>query len=358
MKKRKWFFTVSLMLSFILGACANESLPEKGDMKSAQSSAISSSVVMEVEKSVADHVSPSVVVETEAIKISSEEQVRALYREEYDVDRVQTTEHGWLVEYHQLIDENVRELDWVFPSGWRTYLGAYDKDCVYEITGIAEVTVYTFGTNIFNGDRVMPRKMVYYPREGDYSGVGEGKELYLPLEQKWEFGRGGRNQLYQVRVGLKGLECSFIAPVDNMNDMMNFYVASTYIPRIETSFEKMGKSRTFTIRIVDTDLSSGELGPKITEHPGWHQDGWSMMMQEHLYPCTVPEGELDTESDWIKYGTIVQEGKDVLIALELANEVLGYRLESGDLCDGLVPYFNLEFTRNQNLLFPEEYLAQ
>lgn len=299
--------------------------------------------------------SASIPEAADEVEITSMEQVRGLYGTEYVVETVTRQENGWLVEYYQNTAPDVRELDWVFPSGWRTHIGTFESLRQYVVTGPAEVTVYTQGGDIFGTYLTMPQETVFYIREGDQYAADKVSDLYLPLTQDWTFGGGGRLELlYQARVGLTGLECSFMAPVDTMEHVMFFYTAATAIPRVETSFD--ADSRIFTIRMTNTLLSSGEIPVEVLEDSRWINDGWGEMVLSDLYPHSIPEGGLETESRWITDARLTQDGEDALITLTLSPEVVGYRLEAGNLGDDDMPYFNLEFTRVEQNLFPSEYL--
>ena len=285
-------------------------------------------------------------------EITTVEQVKNLYHEELTVDEVWKHEGGWLVEYHQNSAEDVRELEWVFPSGWRTYIGAFTETMQYEVTGPAEVTIYTQGDNIANSYRTMPQKEVSCAREGDDLAVWKKDELFLPLEESWTFGLVSRpEQLYQARVGLKGVECAFIPSGNNVEDFGGFFVASTSIPLVETGFEP--ESRQFTLRMKETALSSGGITP---EEIAEQERGGAPKIYRDLYPYSFPEGDLETDSRWITAAQLTQDGEDALITLTLAPEVVGYRLEADNLGDDDMPCFDLEFTRVERNLFPTEYL--
>lgn len=283
-----------------------------------------------------------------------EQSIRVLYGwEGKTIVAITPYEGDYLVEYNYSHGRETREslLEWVFgETGRRVQLTAMSEFASYEITGPGQVSYTTTGADTGVPWKGLPETCIVSVL-GDAHGTldGNGLETYTDHAPIWVdpaepfyigFWDGAPDpgercfQLYDARIDADGLSFSFIPSGDSVERFQSFFPACTTIPSMDTRFDP--NSRTFTLRLYNTCLSSGGMTQKELN---WAGEGF----YETLYPYEFPAGSLGRDSHFLKNVEIHADGEDTVLTAVLTEYAYRLTVEQSNLGYDNIPSFRLIF---------------
>ena len=201
------------------------------------------------------------------------------------------------------------------------------------------ITVSTSGVSYITGWRSMPISYLYVPGEdGRFTCTADP---WADVETPVTLGVKRAAVVADARAGVNDVAVVFVPPA-NEKGLSNFIAGATYIPQVETRYDKA--ENVFYVTVRDTALQSGEF------QAGGEDWVYDYMRDVGLsYPYNTPMGSLGKDNRFFTSAAISSDGTDTTITLRLTEHAQRYTVQVEHLGQDMFPTLRLVFAQDDSI---------